>query len=441
MTSREPSAPPQNLDAEESVLGAMMISKRAIENVADVLVPADFYRGSHGVIFQVALDLAEKGEVDAILLTEELSQRGELDKVGGRARIHEIASLTPTASNVAHYAQIVKDTRAQRDLIRAGGEISQLGWRGGPVDEARALAEDILTNAVTENVGGEFQSLTSGMTELIDEIRTAFKTGEYITGLKTGFAGLDKLTTGLHPGQLVVIAARPAMGKSVLAQNIAENVAEAGGSSAIFSLEMQRREHQLRSLARQGSIPLDRLRTGALAEEDVPKMKPAIDRIEGWKFFVEDDGAITPPELRARARRLQRTEGLDLLVVDYLQLMSSGKQTDNRSLEIAQITRSLKMLARELGIPVIAVSQLNRGVEGRADNKRPGLADLRESGAIEQDADLIVFIYRDDYYKPDSEAKGVAELIVAKNRMGSIDTVKLSFVGRYQTFKTLGGVS
>lgn len=441
-----PDASPQNLDAEEAVLGAMMVTNKAIDKVEGFLQPADFYRESHGIIFSAACELSRTcPKVDEILLIDKLAEIGELENVGGGDKIHRLMSLVPTASNVLHYATIVKNKKAQRELIRAGGDISQIAWRDGPIDEARAKAEEIIKVAVTDHATTDMPTTREGLDVIVDQIRAVIAGAAPMKGLDSGFLALDKLTNGFHPGQLIVIAARPSMGKSVLAQNIAENVADAHKVTQISSLEMQSREIQLRSLARQAKIPLDRLRTGQLEQEDLidtegnRKLDQAVTRIKARNVYLDIDGSATPAEVRVRARRLQQTKGLDLLVVDYLQLMQLEEPLESRNQEISVMTRAFKAIATDLEIPVILVSQLSRAVDSRPKGaKRPTLGDLRDSGAIEQDADVVVFLYRDDYYNPkDSDSPGVAELIVAKNRMGSTDTVRLSFVGAYQTFLTI----
>lgn len=433
-------APPQNLEAEENVLGAILLSPNALTAVSDAVRPSDFYRESHGIIFQAALDLDAAGEpVDVITLTNALEEQGKIEKAGGRTRLHELSKLVSATGNAEHHARIVREVAGLRALIRAGDEISKLGWeRPGELDELLAQAEKHLSEATTRTYDSDFESITAGIDDLFGEIKVAVETETPIHGLKTGFYDLDKITTGLHPGTLNVIAARPGVGKSVLGQNIAENVCDYGGQAAIFSLEMSKRELQVRSACRATRLPPNAIRSGKLTLDELARLEAAIPKIKERKLYVEENPVITTTELRARTRRLQRKHGLDLLVVDYIQLMqpTGASRTAKRNDQVAEISRSLKILAKELSIPVIAISQLNREVEGRAD-KRPTLADLRDSGAIEQDADLVMFIYREETYKPvEAERGGEAELIIAKNRMGESATINLLFLGRRQTFAT-----
>lgn len=430
--------PPQNLNAEESVLGAMLLHPHISPEIQDLIVAKDFYRESHGIIFDAICATNNAGvPADAITVTERLERSGRLKAAGGQARVFELAAIVPASANAPHYARIVKDTATLRRLIQAGGNIARLGWEPPcPIDGLISLAEEHLA-LVEHGTGSDFVPLTDGLDDLVSEIRTAYLTGVPNVGLPTGFPDLDAALTGLHPGQMIVVAARPAMGKSVLAQNIAENIADSTGTpAALFSLEMSRREIQLRALSRAANIDIQRLRTGMLDTVNAEQLPAAIRTVTDRPLLVEDHPNLTPGELRARAKRTLRKCGLSILVVDYIQLMTPSRSDENRQQEIAQISRSLKTLARELSIPVIAVAQLNRELEHRA-NKRPSLSDLRDSGAIEQDADVVAFIYRDDYYNPESKDKGVAEIIIAKNRMGPPGTVRLAFNGRGSTFKPI----
>lgn len=432
--------PPQNLDAEESVLGAMMLHSSAIDRVEmEGLKAEDFYRESHGHLFTAACDLHAKGEpVDAITVANALETRGLLEKVGGDNRVHELAAMVPSASNAGHYAKIVRETAGLRRLIRAGNEIARLGQeRPGELGDLLGMAETALSHAVAPTFTSQFRSMSDTMDELVAEIEATIASGVPKFGLKTGYYDIDAKLTGFHPGQLILIAARPGMGKSALAQNIAENVADAGGTSAFVSLEMSRVEVELRSLSRATGIDSKQLRTGRLRTEDMPAFKTGVATAKmRVGFHIEDDASMTVQKLRAEARRLQRTVGLDLLVVDYLQLMLSSQNSDNRQQEISTISRGLKLLARELNIPVVALSQLNRNLESR-ENKRPALSDLRDSGSLEQDADVVLFIYRDDYYNPESMDAGLAEVIVSKNRQGDSGAVKLRFAKQTTEFQNL----
>lgn len=437
MSTQLKRVPPQSREAEESILGGMMIARSVIERVTEIVHPDDFYFGSHATIFKAAQRLDAAGSpVDGITLTAELERSGELESIGGRSKIAELAALVPTAANAEHYARLVRDSADLRRLIKAGGHISDLGWDGGDVDELHARAEEILSAAVTRADAGEFVQLSADLDDLLAELRESYQTKTPITGTATGFTDIDKLTTGFYPGQLVIVAARPSMGKSAWGQNIAENIADRGGVAAIFSLEMSRAEIIKRSLARHARV--DVKHPHEWSREEAMRVRLAEGVLRNRRLYVEEDSSLTPAELRARARRLQRASGLDLLVVDYLQLMVTNHKEDNDQARVAYISRQLKLLARELNIPVIACAQLNRGVENRQE-KRPNLSDLRDSGAIEQDADVVCFLYRDEYYNPESESKGVAEVIVAKNRNGDVGTTKLAFVRKHTTFKNLGG--
>lgn len=435
-------APPQNLEAEENVLGAVLISPAALEAAAEELRPSDFFRPSHGIIFKTALHLHGEGStVDRITMVDALESAGELKAAGGSARVAELAAMVPSTSNAAHHARIVKENATLRNLLQAGDAIRTLALeRGGDTDELLARAESILSQAVDPTITTQFAPLADDLAELAAEIEEAVATGKPRWGLKTGFTDLDRSTLGLHPGQLILVAARPAMGKSALAQNIAENVADGGIHAGLVSLEMSKRELLLRSLARASGISSQKLRAGTLTPPELQRYHTAKQAVIRRRdlLHAQDATDVTPTTLRAQATRFARTHKLGVLVVDYLQLMLSGRagSEENRSQEIGTISRSLKLLARDLNIPIIALSQLNRNLEARTE-KRPVLADLRDSGSLEQDADVVLFIYRDDYYHRESESQGIAEIIVAKNRMGPTDTVKLAFNARATTFLNL----
>jgi replicative DNA helicase len=420
----------------------MLLSKGAIEAVQEAgLKPVDFYRESHGLIYDTACNMDSAGEpVDALTIRDELERRSILDKVGGVPRIHELAALAPATSNAPHYARIVKETASLRRLIRAGAEISRLGQeRPGDLADLMILAEAALSSAVSATVTSQFGSVADGLTELVAEIQEAIDTGQVKYGLRTGFPDLDNKLTGFHPGQLILIAARPAMGKSALALNIAENVADLKIPASVLSLEMVKSELQIRGLARAAKLDSKKIRTGRILADELDSFRQGVAVVESRRdhLFIEDNPATSIQALRAEARRLQRTQGLGLIAVDYIQLMTSGGSEENRQQEISSISRSLKLMARELNVPVLALSQLNRNLEMRAD-KRPMLSDLRESGSLEQDADVVLFVYRDDYYNPESMDAGMAEIIVAKNRQGENGTIKLGYVGKHTEFRSLG---
>jgi replicative DNA helicase len=433
--------PPQNLDAEESVLGAMMLSPGAIGAVSEVISPTDFYRESHSMIYRSALGLYARGEpVDAITLVDELEQRGELENVGGKVRVHELAALVPAAANAAHYARIVREMATLRGLIRAGNEISRLGM--DREDEAPQLvdrAEQIVFELAQARISSEWSHIEELLKESFEHITALYESGAEVTGAPAGFRDLDQLTSGFQPGNLIVVAARPSMGKSGLALNVCTNLSVRNQIPiGIFTLEMSKAEVTQRLMCSEAKVESQRLRTGKLAPEDWSRLTAACDKLAKAPLYVEDTGSITLMEIRSKARRLKsRHPDLGLIVVDYLQLMTSGTSQENRVQEVSQISRSLKLLARELEVPVLAISQLSRAVEQRHD-KRPILSDLRESGSIEQDADLVVFIYRDEYYNPEeTEAQGIAELHLAKHRNGPTGVVKLSFLKRFAKFADL----
>jgi replicative DNA helicase len=439
----EPQVPPQNLDAEESVLGAMMLSPAAIAAVSEVFSPdgREYYRESHAKIYRAALALYAKGEpVDAITLVDELDERGELEGVGGKVRIHELAALVPASANAGHYAQIVKETATLRGLIRAGGEIARLGWeRPGETADLVDRAEQILFDLSQEKATSEFSHIETLLKESFERITQLYESGADVTGVPSGFRDLDRITSGFQEGNLVVIAARPSMGKSALGLGVAANLAVRKGTPvALFTLEMSKSEVTQRLMCSEAKVESQRLRTGKLSAEDWPRLTAACDKLAKAPIYVDDTGSITMMEIRSKARRLKsRHADLGLIIVDYMQLMTSGTTAENRVQEVSQISRSLKVLARDLDVPIVALSQLSRAVEQRHD-KRPILSDLRESGSIEQDADIVMFIYRDEYYNAEeSDQQGLAEVIVAKHRNGPTDTVKLSFLKRYAKFSDL----
>jgi replicative DNA helicase len=436
--------PPQNLEAEESVLGAMMISPGAIGAVSEVLDASDFYRESHAKIYRAALALYAKGEpVDAITLVDELEERGELDDVGGRVRIHELAALVPASANAGHYARIVREMATLRGLIRAGSEISQLGWeRPGEAVDLVDKAEQVVFDLSQARVSSEFSHIDELLKEGFERITALYEAGADITGVPSGFRDLDRLTSGFQPGNLIIAAARPSMGKSALGLCMATNLAVRHETPvALFTLEMSKSEVTQRLMCSEAKVESNRLRTGKLGPDDWPRLTAACDKLAKAPIYVDDTGSITMMEIRSKARRLKTREAnLGLIVVDYLQLMTSGASAENRVQEVSQISRNLKVLARDLDVPILAMSQLSRAVEQRHD-KRPILSDLRESGSIEQDADLVMFIYRDEYYNEESDQQGLAEVILAKHRNGPTDAVKLSFLKRYAKFADLAAAA
>jgi replicative DNA helicase len=433
--------PPQNLEAEESVLGAMLLSPVAVGTVSEILSASDFYRESHAKMYRAALALWAKGEpVDAITLANELDERGELEAVGGQAKVAELAALVPSTSNVEHYARIVKEMATLRGLVRAGQEITRLGQeRPGEVTDLVDQAEQIVFELGQQRVTSDFAHIETLLKESFERITQLYEAGSEITGIPSGFRELDLLTSGFQPGNLVILAARPSMGKSALGLCIAANLGVRHEVPvALFTLEMSKAEVTQRMMCSEAKVESQRLRSGRLAPDDWPRLTTACDRLMKAPIYVDDTGSTTIMELRSKARRLKSREPeLGLILVDYLQLMTSGATVENRVQEVSQISRALKVLARDLDVPILAMSQLSRAVEQRHD-KRPILSDLRESGSLEQDSDLVCFVYRDEYYLgEESEQQGIAEIHLAKHRNGPTGTVKLSFLRRYAKFADL----
>jgi replicative DNA helicase len=431
--------PPQNLDAEESVLGAMMLSPAAIEAVSEVIDAGDFYRESHARVYLAAIELYQHGQpVDAITIADKLDERGELATVGGKERIHELAALVPATSNAGHYAKIVREMATLRGLTRVGEQIQRLGWdRPGDTPDLVDQAEQMVFDLAQHRIRGSFDHVELLVRESFEQITKMYESGGEMVGTPTGFRDIDQLTSGLQPGNLVVVAGRPSMGKSAFALGVASNLAVHHGIPvAVFTLEMSKIEVVQRFLCAEARVELQRLRTGKLTPEDWPRLVKACDTLTKAPIYVDDTRMTTMLEIRAKARRLKAREPkLGLIIVDYLQLMGSGS-IEHRVQEVSQISRSLKVIAGDLEVPIMALSQLSRGVESRTD-KRPLLSDLRESGAIEQDSDLVLFLYRDEYYNDQSEDQGLAEVILAKHRNGPIGTEKLAFLKRYAKFADL----
>jgi replicative DNA helicase len=432
--------PPQNLDAEESVLGAMMLSESAIEATSSVIDAGDFYRESHAKIYRAALELYQHGQpVDAITVADKLDERGELDEVGGKSRIHEIATLVPATSNAGHYARIVREMATLRGLTVVGEQIQRLGWdRPGETPELVDRAEQMVFDLAQHRIRGSFERVDELVRQSFEQITKMYESGGEMTGTPTGFRDIDHMTSGLQPGNLVVVAGRPSMGKSAFAMGMAANLGlQHGVPVAVFTLEMSKLEVAQRLMCAEARVELQRLRTGRLTNDDWPRLVKACDALTKAPIYVDDTRLTTMLEIRAKARRLKAREPkLGLIVIDYLQLMSSGGNAENRVQEVSQISRSLKVIAGDLEVPVVALSQLSRAVESRTD-KRPLLSDLRESGSIEQDADLVMFLYRDEYYNEQSEDQGLAEVILAKHRNGPIGTEKLAFLKRFAKFADL----
>ena len=432
--------PPHSVEAEQSVLGGLMLDNATWEQVADRLVEEDFYRQDHRLIFRAMAELSNQSQpFDAVTLSEWLQARGKLDQAGGLAFLATLARDTPTAANVRAYADIVRERSVLRQLIRVGGTLAESGYRpegrtvAELVDEAERSVFEIAERG--DRAGRNYVPINELMAKAVDRLDTLLHADSHVTGVATGLNDFDEMTAGLQPGDLVIVAGRPSMGKTSFAMNIAENAAIGKGvPTGIFSMEMSGEQLALRLISSLGRIDQQKVRTGKLDDADWKRVSSAISIMSKAPMFIDDTGGLAPTELRARARRLKRDHNLGLMVVDYLQLMQVPGTRENRATEISEICRSLKSLARELKVPVIALSQLNRSVEQR-DDKRPIMSDLRESGSIEQDADLIVFIYRDEVYNKESPDKGTAEIIIGKQRNGPTGTVRTTFLGRFTRFE------
>ncbi len=431
---------PNSIEAEESVIGAMMISSEAVDISLESLQAEDFYKPSHQSVFTAVAELYDANEpIDVITVTEQLRRSGDLDRVGGIAFVTGLADSVPTASNVEHYVSIVEEHSLRRRLLRAGGDIGNLATSvDQPISDVLDAAEQKVYAVSEKRIGDGLAPIDPLLFPAIELAEALSERGEAVTGLSTGFRDIDTKLAGLHPGNLVIVAARPGMGKTTLALNIATNVALKDKPVAIFSLEMSREEVVSRLLCSQGRIDSQRLRTGRLTEGDFTRLSNAASVFYKKPIFVDDSAGMTVTEIRAKCRRMSRRPGLGLVIVDYLQLMHSAGSQENRQQEIATISRNLKNLAREMHVPVIAVSQLNRGLESRED-KRPRLGDLRESGAIEQDADVVAFIYRHEYYHPEAvETKGIAEVQIAKHRQGGTGKIDMTFLPEFTLFADMG---
>lgn len=441
----EERVPPQNIEAEQAVLGAMLIDKEAIAKASEILTSSDFYREAHRVIFNAMLELYNKNEaVDMVTVTEILKRDNKLEDIGGLAYITSLANVVLTAANVKYHADIVAEKSVLRQLVRVSTEIAAMGYEAN--DDVGTLldtAESRILEISNRKKKADFTPINDVLMESVQNIEKLINNKGGLTGLPSGFADLDKLTSGLHPSDFIILAARPSMGKTALALNIVQNVAlrahkKIGGeprSVAFFSLEMSKEQLVNRMLCAEAGIDSQRLRVGEMKDDDWDSLWGACDLMSKAKIYIDDTAGITVMDMRSRARRLKAEHGLDLIVVDYLQLMQgSGKRNNSgdRQQEVSEISRSLKALARELDVPVLALSQLSRSVEAR-QVKRPMLSDLRESGSLEQDADIVAFLYREDYYNPETENKHT-ELIIAKHRNGPVDTVNLFFHKQFTKF-------
>ena len=434
--------PPHSIDAEQAVLGGLMLDPYALEKILDLLSYTDFYRRDHQLIFKAISELSEKSRpYDAVTLGDWFESHALADQVGGTPYLVELAQTTPSAANIRAYAEIVRDKSVLRSLIEVGTQIAEDGFAPGnrETPDLLAEAEQRVFKIADQNRSGrkDMVSLKEAMKEAFEILQVRYESQGTVTGLPTGFTDFDEMTAGLQPSDLIVLAARPAMGKTTLALNMAEYAAlKSKKAVVIFSMEMSASQLAFRLISSIGRINAGRLKTGQLEDEDWSRVTMAMKMLSESKIFIDDEPALSPAKLLSKARRLKREHDLGLVVVDYLQLMQVPGNSENRATEISEISRSLKALAKELNLPVIALSQLNRGLESRTD-KRPVMSDLRESGAIEQDADIILFIYRDDYYNKDSNDKGLAEVLISKHRNGATGTVKLKFFGEYTRFDNL----
>lgn len=439
--------PPHSIEAEQSVLGGLLLDNAAWDRIADFLSEADFYRFDHRLIFQsIARLISATKPADVITVYEMLQVAGKAEEVGGLAYLNSLAQNTPSAANIRRYAEIVRERSVLRKLVTVADDIASAAFapKGREVRELLDEAESKVFAIAEEGSRGQkgFQEIQPLLTQVVERIDELYHrdTSTDVTGVPTGFIDLDRMTSGMQAGDLIIVAGRPSMGKTAFSLNIGEHVAvEQGLPVAVFSMEMAGVQLAMRMLGSVGRLDQNRLRTGRLLDEDWPRLTHSIQRMNDAQLFIDETPALNPMELRARSRRLARQCGqLGLIIIDYLQLMSGSGGGENRATEISEISRSLKGLAKELNCPVIALSQLNRSLEQRP-NKRPVMSDLRESGAIEQDADVILFIYRDEVYNPDSQDKGTAEIIIGKQRNGPIGTVRLTFLGQFTKFDNFSG--
>jgi len=431
--------PPQNLEAEQSVLGAILLDNAALNRSMEFLSEEDFYRTANQMVYRSMVGLSERNQpVDQITLTDYLRGTGELEQVGGASYIAELVQMVPSAANIRYHCQIVRDKSLLRGLLRTATDVVMKGYEGTTkTDELLEFAEREIFRLAQGHLGGTFVPVRSIIQDSVEIVDRLYSRQEKITGVPTGFKDLDNLLAGLQPSDLIIVAGRPSMGKTSLALGMAERAALEGNAVVgIFSLEMSRAQLVLRMLSSQAHLDSHAVRTGQLKGSDWVALTEAAGRLEQAKIFIDDSGNLTVQQMRGKARRLKSEHGLDLLVIDYLQLMDGKGSSESRQQEISDISRALKSLAKELDIPVVALSQLSRAVENRTD-KRPMLSDLRESGAIEQDADVVMFIYRDEVYNPDSEDKGIANILVRKHRNGPIGEVDLQFHDRYAKFNDL----
>ena len=428
--------PPADHNAEQSVLGSMLLSKDAIADVVESVRGTDFYRPAHATIFDVVVDLYGRGEpADPVTVVAELQRRGELARVGGAPYLHTLSASVPIAANAGYYAEIVREKAILRRLVDAGTRIAQMGYSGeGQVDDVVDRAQAEVYGVTDKRTSEDYAPLSDIMESALDEIEAISNRDGQMVGVPTGFADLDELTNGLHGGQMVIVAARPAVGKSTLGLDLCRAASiHHNMTSVLFSLEMTRNEITMRLLSAEARIPLNHMRNGHMNDEDWAKLARKMGEVSSAPLFIDDSPNMTMMEIRAKARRLKQRHGLRLIVVDYLQLMTSGKKVESRQVEVSEFSRQMKLLAKELDVPVVALAQLNRGPEQRAD-KRPMLSDLRESGSLEQDSDVVILLHREDAYERESTRPGEADLIVAKHRNGPTRDVVVAFQGHYSRF-------
>lgn len=431
--------PPQNIDAEQSVLGAVLLDREAIYKAMKLLQPEDFYREGHKIIYEAMLYLNENGQpVDLITVSEHLRQQGALEKAGGVAYIASLAELVPTAANIEYYARIVEEKSLLRTLIHVSTRIAGMGYDEGEEPEKLiAEAEQMIMELGSRKVATAFYSIKDILLDTLSHLEFLYNNKGGVTGVPTSFTDLDRICCGLQPSDFIILAGRPSMGKTALGLCIGYGAALKNNVPvAVFSLEMSREQLVQRILCAEAKVDQHRIRTGSLDEEDWQNLHETAGKLARAPIYIDDTAAISVRQVRAKAKQLQAEKGLGLIVIDYLQLMQGSRRSENRQQEISEISRSLKGLAKELNIPVLALAQLSRSVEQRP-NKRPVMSDLRESGSLEQDADLVMFIYRDEYYNPESEKKGIAEIIIAKHRNGPVGTVELGFLKEYTKFVPL----
>lgn len=432
--------PPQNLDAERCVIGGMLIDQNAASKVLELLKPEDFYKEQHRLIFKAIIGLYQKSEpADIVTVINAMKGSGDIKDAGGAAYLSEIVDTMPTAANIVYYAKIVHEKSILRGVIQSATEIAEMGFEadGNDVDKFLDSAERIIFDVAQKRFKPSFTAVRDIVKDSFKAIEDLYERKELVTGVPSGFTELDKLTAGFQKSDLVIIAGRPSMGKTAFALNVVQYAAlEAQKNCAVFSLEMSKEQLVQRLLCSEAKVDATKLRGGFLSDSDWPKLTRAAGSLSDANIFIDDTPALNVLEIRAKSRRLQMEKGLDLVIVDYLQLMRGIGHIENREREISEISRSLKALAKEIGVPVLALSQLNRAVENRVD-KRPQLADLRESGSIEQDADVVMFVYRDEVYNKESEDKGTAEIIIGKQRNGPIGYAKLAFLSHYTRFENI----